>query len=196
MRVSSGRLGCMRSCTTFRPGLTAADAPGWGFSSLTASVAASVTSPPGFASSRAGYHAPVSGGSANRPVFDIEFYATPDGDEPVRRWIKEELTPTKRRAIGAAMNRILAQEGGGVCRSEWGRALGRGLYEFRLRDEIQDQGVAESILLRVFFHPYGNKVILLLGGYDKGRHPSAKRQEKEIAEARKRLAEFRSRNRV
>ena len=137
----------------------------------------------------------MSGGPPDRPVFEIEFYATPDGDEPVRRWIKEDLTPTKRRSIGTAMNRILAQEGVGVCRTEWGKALGRGLYEFRLRDEIQDQGGSESILLRVFFHPYGNKIILLLGGYDKGRYPSAKRQEKEIAEARKRLGEFRSRNR-
>jgi hypothetical protein len=137
----------------------------------------------------------VSGERPDRPVFEIEFYATPAGDEPVRRWIKDELTPTKRRAIGAAMNRILAQEGVNVCRTDWGKSLGRGLYEFRLRDEIRDQGVTESILLRVFFHPYGNKIILLLGGYDKGRHSSAKRQEKEINEARKRLAEFRSRNR-
>ncbi len=143
-----------------------------------------------------GYHARVSRDRRSPPVYDIEFYTTDDGDEPVRRWIKDELTPTKRRAIGAAMNRILAQEGVNVCKSEWGKALGRGLYEFRLRDEIQGQGVTESILLRVFFHPYGDKIIILLGGYDKGRHPSPKRQEKEIAEARKRLADFQSRQRT
>ncbi len=42
-----------------------------------------------------------------------------------------------------------------------------------------------AILLRVFVHFYGDKVILLLSGYDKGRDPSAKRQGREIAQARK-----------
>ena len=133
--------------------------------------------------------------TSRRPVYEIEFYETEDGDQPARRWMREELTPTKRRAIGAAMNRILGQEGVNVCQTEWGKALGAGLYEFRLRDEIQEQGVTEKILLRVFFHPYGNKIILLLGGYDKGEHPSGRRQHREIAEARKRLADFLERQR-
>ncbi len=132
---------------------------------------------------------------APRPVYEIEFYETPDGDEPVLRWIREELSPIKRWAIGAAMNQILAQEGVSVCDTEWGKALGDGLYEFRLRDEVQDKGVSEKILLRVFFHPYGNKLILLLGGYDKGQHPSARRQDQEIVLARKRLEDFRGRQR-
>lgn len=127
---------------------------------------------------------------ARRPVYEVEFYETEDGDQPARRWMKEELTPTKRRAIGTAINRILGQEGITVCETEWGKALGAGLYEFRLRDEIHEHGTTQKILLRVFFHPYGNKIILLLGGYDKGEHPSSKRQQREIAEARKRLADF------
>ncbi|MBI3973314.1 MAG: hypothetical protein HY332_18745 [Chloroflexi bacterium] len=76
-----------------------------------------------------------------------------------------------------------------------GKALGDGLYEFRPRDEIQEQGIAENILLRVFFHPHGNKIILLLGGDDKGEHPSSKRRQTEIAEARRRLDDFRDRRR-
>ena len=149
---------------------------------------------------RDGYHNRVSGGSpaarrSPQPVYEIEFYETPDGDQPARRWLLEELTPSKRRAIGTAMNHILAQEGVNVCETEWGKALGKGLYEFRLRDEIQEQGVTEKILLRVFFHPYGNKIILLLGGYDKGEDSSSKRQHKEIAEARRRLDDFRDQQR-
>jgi hypothetical protein len=35
--------------------------------------------------------------------------------------------------------------------------------------------------------------VLLLGGYDKGADPSAKRQQNEIAIARKRLAYFKRR---
>ncbi len=48
-------------------------------------------------------------------------------------------------------------------------------------------------MLRVFFHPHGDKLILLLGGYDKGARPSAKRQQAEIEIARKRLAHWRER---
>jgi hypothetical protein len=46
------------------------------------------------------------------------------------------------------------------------------------------------VLLRAFCHAHGDKVVLLLGGYDKGRDPSAKRQQREIATARKLLRAF------
>jgi putative component of toxin-antitoxin plasmid stabilization module len=76
-----------------------------------------------------------------------------------------------------------------------GKALGDGLFEFRLREEIRDQGVTEKILLRVFFHAYGSKIILLLGGYDKGEHPSPRRQQREIEAARRYLRDFKERQR-
>jgi hypothetical protein len=44
-----------------------------------------------------------------------------------------------------------------------------------------------SILLRVFVHFHGNRVILLLSGYDKQDDASKKRQAREIAVARKHL---------
>jgi hypothetical protein len=47
------------------------------------------------------------------------------------------------------------------------------------------------VLLRVFVHFHGDKVILLLSGYDKGEDPSKKRQEREIAAARKYLRAWR-----
>lgn len=53
----------------------------------------------------------------------------------------------------------------------------------------------ERVLLRVFVHFYGDRVVLLLGGYDKGRHPGAKRQQQEIARARRLLAQFKARGR-
>jgi len=53
----------------------------------------------------------------------------------------------------------------------------------------------EKVLLRVFVHFYGDKVILLLGGYDKGNDPKERRQQREIAKARKLLAEFSARRR-
>ena len=44
-----------------------------------------------------------------------------------------------------------------------------------------------SILLRVFVHFHGRRMILLLSGYDKQDDASGKRQEREIAAARKYL---------
>lgn len=51
----------------------------------------------------------------------------------------------------------------------------------------------EAILLRVFCHAYGDRVVLLLGGYDKGEDTSKKRQAKEIEEARARLRRWKAR---
>jgi hypothetical protein len=53
----------------------------------------------------------------------------------------------------------------------------------------------EEILLRVYCHAFGDKIVLLLAGYDKLRSPSRKRENDEIALARKRLVEFRARSR-
>jgi len=41
-------------------------------------------------------------------------------------------------------------------------------------------GKREKVLLRVFCHAYGRKVVLLLNGYDKAGDPSDKRQQREI----------------
>lgn len=150
----------------------------------------------------------VRGGSYGAGVgrFTLEFYADADGDQPVLRWLREELTPTQRRAIGVALREILEVEGIGVCRGAYGKQLGEGLFEFRLRHDAgeilralgkpaRDEPQHERILLRVFCHAHGDRLILLLGGYDKGGDPSKKRQQREIAEARRRLTDFRRRQR-
>jgi phage-related protein len=138
------------------------------------------------------------------PRFTIEFYEDEHGESPVLRWLREQLTPTQRRAIGVAMSEILQEEGVGVCRSGYGKQLGEGLFEFRLRHDAAEilrsvgktarpeQG-GERILLRVFCHAHGDRIVLLLGGYDKGADASPKRQQREIADARKRLKDFRQR---
>jgi hypothetical protein len=56
-------------------------------------------------------------------------------------------------------------------------------------------GRSEKVLLRVFVHFYGQKVVLLLGGYDKGDDPKDRRQQREIAEARRLLGQFKERQR-
>lgn len=140
-------------------------------------------------------------------TFTLEFYEDEDGDQPVLRWLREGLTPTQRRAVGVAMAEILQAEGIGVCRTAYGKQLGGGLFEFRLRHDAAEilrsvgkparhEQSSERILLRVFCHAYGDRIVLLLGGYDKGADPSAKRQQKEIALARTRLADFRRRSKL
>ncbi len=134
---------------------------------------------------------------------ELEFYESENGDEPVRRRLKEELSPRRRRALGTAMNRVL-QVGVDVCGTEFGKQLGGGLFEFRLRGrdlakiaptaELEDAAEAK-MLLRVFCHAYGDRIVLLLAGYDKGEHPSAGRQSAEIALARKRLRDWQRRRR-
>jgi len=134
----------------------------------------------------------------------IEFYEDDSGKAPVRLWIDKDLTAIQRDALVSALRLVLAEQGIGVCRSQWGKALGQGLYEFRLRHSAAEVEamfagalpggkVGERVLLRVFFHPHGDRIVMLLGGYDKGADPSERKQAREIANARKRLAEFKAR---
>ena len=141
-------------------------------------------------------------------TWTIEFYEDDNGEKPVLKWIKEDLTPTKRRALGTAMRRILQQHGVGVCSTSWGDQVAPGLMEFRVRmrgsqvinleaeiNEIEPEAAAqrfdlnasEDILLRVFFTARGEKLVILLNGYDKGEDTSRRRQQNEIATAKSRL---------
>jgi hypothetical protein len=132
----------------------------------------------------------------------VEFYADRGGREPCREWA-DGLSPQKRAALTAAVRLVLARRGLDVVETEYGKALGGGLYEFRVRwsaAEIRHKieglppgevgGTAEAILLRVFFCTAGRKILLLLNGYDKGRDASARRQQREIARARKLLTAY------
>lgn len=110
--------------------------------------------------------------------YKIEFFEDRGGRKPCLDWLKE-LDPAKRRVIGSAIREILQEQGGNVCASPYGKQLGGGLFEFRLRED--------DLLFRVFCHAFGDQLVLLLSGYDKGEDPSKKRQNHEIAEARKRL---------
>lgn len=127
--------------------------------------------------------------------YTITFFRDQGGDEPVYRWLTEELSPVLRRILGFAMNEVLQEEGVDVCGTEYGRQLGDGLFEFRIRGTVGDfikkpvpvPNPDEKLLLRIFCHAHGDKVILLLAGYDKLANPSRSRQDTEIELARMRL---------
>ncbi len=131
---------------------------------------------------------------ADPPPFEIEFYADETGEQPCLRWIREDLSSTKRRALGMAMNEVLQRHGVQVVgERSWGRQLGQGLFEFRVDRTVKpDDQIAEKIALRVFCHAHGDRKILVLHGYDKGKSPSSRRQQREIEIARSRLAAWRA----
>jgi len=141
------------------------------------------------------------------PKYALEFYRDRDGRQPVRDWLRDDLDRSKARALGVAMHYILQQEGVGVCGTEYGKPISKGLFEFRLRHSAQEMlhnlgllppdeprtQAEEHVLLRVYCHAYGDKVILLLAGYDKGEAPSKKREQTEIRTAEARLKDFQER---
>jgi len=131
---------------------------------------------------------------ADPPTFEIEFYTDESGQMPCLRWIKETLSPTKRRALGMAMNEVLQRHGVQVVgERSWGRQLGHGLFEFRVDRTVRPgDEIAEKIALRVFCHAHGDHKILVLHGYDKGKSPSSRRQQREIEVSRSRLAAWRA----
>lgn len=118
----------------------------------------------------------------------------------------ERLDEYKQAVLAAAVETVLQKHGIDICESGWGKNLGSGLYEFRIKKSLKailseaDMEVPDSfsdpdrtVLLRVFCTFHGNRIVLLLHGYDKGRDPSKKRQNREIAVARKRMAAWKKR---
>ncbi len=140
------------------------------------------------------------------PRYKLEFYEDDDGREPVLDWLRG-LTPSKRRAIGVAMFEILQYEGPHVVGTNFGKGLGGGIFEFRLdQDAAQvlarkgkkaraEASETAKILLRVFCHAHGDRIVLLLGGYDKGERPSARHQQAQIELAKTRLKAWKIRQR-
>lgn len=140
---------------------------------------------------------------ADAGSWEVEFYAEASGREPCREWA-DTLSVQKQAAFVAAVRLVLGRRGPSIVETEYGKALGDGLYELRVRwsaAEIQHKiaglpaeeigRAPEAILLRVFFCTAGRRIILLLSGYDKARDASTRRQEREIARARKLLTAYR-----
>jgi hypothetical protein len=131
-------------------------------------------------------------------IWEVEYYSDENGREPCREWA-ERLSAVKKAAFLAAVEVVLTRYGTDAVRTEFGKALGGGLYELRIRQTAAEvrQRVAGlppddlgaqppgAILLRVFFCTAGRKIILLLDGYDKGQNPGERRQNREIQDARK-----------
>lgn len=139
-------------------------------------------------------------------AWKLKYYRDLDTEEePARDWLDslKGRDEVKRLAAVAALQCVLKVHGTDVCETEWGKNLGDGLYEFRIRHpagaiqrmfpptkairnllgKVPDGDKDANVLLRIFFTTYGSGVILLLSGYDKGRDPSSARQRAEIKKA-------------
>jgi hypothetical protein len=137
------------------------------------------------------------------PPYTLEFYEDESGNEPALAFMRS-LSPAKKRAIGVALYEVLQFEGPAVADGNMGKNLGQGLYEFRLDQNAEQilrrkgkspkpEGDEAKILLRVFFHPHGDKLLLLLSGYDKAERPSKEHQQGEIQKARAMLKKWKER---
>jgi hypothetical protein len=139
-------------------------------------------------------------------MWTVEVYEAENGTVPYERFIGE-LNDLKFAALDAAVERVLVVRGLELARTEWLKALGGGLHEFRVRhqageitrmfggDAPKAGARRQKVLLRVFVHFHGDRVVLTLGGYDKGDDPKERRQQREINDARKLVAEFKDRQR-
>ena len=139
-------------------------------------------------------------------IWTPEPFEADDGTVPFERFVNE-LSDFKFIALETAIDRVLSVRGLDLVRTEWLKPLGEGMHEFRIRHDADEvarmfggelpdtAGQREKVLLRVFVHFYGDKVILLLGGYDKGKDPKERRQQREVAQARRLLKQFKARRR-
>ncbi|GAA1883379.1 hypothetical protein GCM10009715_32190 [Paeniglutamicibacter psychrophenolicus] len=136
----------------------------------------------------------------------VEIWNSANGRSPFGKWYAK-LDPYDQAVVDTAIGKILVPLGPRICETEWGKPLKEGLYEFRIRrsfSTIVNTGIAEEeerqmlpswaqkpVLLRIFCTFHGNRIVVLFQGYDKGKDPSSRRQEREIQKARKILRAWR-----
>lgn len=110
-----------------------------------------------------------------------EFYEDSNGRRPVEVWL-DGLSETKYAAMSAAISHLLERDGIGLAGGSWLKPIGGGLHEFRVRhnaaeivgmfaaigESIPEVDANAKVLLRLFVHFHGQRVILLVQGYDKG----------------------------
>jgi hypothetical protein len=132
----------------------------------------------------------------DEPHWRVEIASTSAGDA-MARWL-DSLDEARYLAVRSAVMNQLEPHGMNLARTHWLRPLGGGLYELRIRhDRIEvapGRWKRARILLRVFVAFGPGRTCTLLSGYDKGEDPSPRRQQKEIARARRLLRTHRSLN--
>jgi putative component of toxin-antitoxin plasmid stabilization module len=151
----------------------------------------------------ASHRSPAGSSPRRSSKWTVEYYVTGSGAVPILEWLRR-LPEPKRAAWLAFVDFALVPMGKDIAQSGYVKPLGQGLFELRIDHDAAELAqvfgvdlssspeladlVAEGILLRVFCTFYGDKVVLLLSGLDKGTDPKA--QPRAIRAARKLLAEW------
>lgn len=77
--------------------------------------------------------------SKERPDnWTLEFYEDGNKKLPCRDWMENDLGDLQHDALVEALTHVLASLGPDVCKTQWGKALGGGLYEFRVRHNASE----------------------------------------------------------
>lgn len=140
----------------------------------------------------------------DRPEYwRVDYDEDAHGRSPFAKWFQKKLTPYEQAVLTAAIEQVLRVLGTDICESEWGKPLGQGLYEFRVRRSLHairtgglpntppaPPGQDRTVLPRVFLTFHGKRIVLLLHGLNKGRDPSPRRQQSEIKRARRILEDW------
>jgi putative component of toxin-antitoxin plasmid stabilization module len=112
------------------------------------------------------------------------------------------LSPVKQRTLEASIDKILLVHGFRLIDGDLIKNLGGGLYEYRVGPTSTrmmnkaGEGTKvthQKIALRVFLAFEANRLIVLLGSYDKGANDSKSKQQSEITKARRLLKERQAR---
>lgn len=130
-----------------------------------------------------------------------------NGTSPFQAFMKS-LNDHQLIIVEAALEIVLKRRGPDVCQTEWGKPVGDGVYEFRIRRGVSeiyrsmDQEPPEDVadgpnpLLRVFFACDKGRVLLLLGGFDKLKNNKSRNQNQQIQQAKELLKGYRRERRL
>ena len=92
-------------------------------------------------------------------MFDVDYYELPNGEKPVEKFLNSLDVKMRVKALGSID--VLA-EFGNELREPYSKAMGKGLYELRIR-------FAGDITRVFYFFVSGNKIILTNGFVKKTR---------------------------
>jgi len=135
----------------------------------------------------------------------VEYYEDRDTFSSFESWM-DSLDDVKFAALSAAIELVLVPNGMELIGTPWLKHVEKGIFEFRIKYsafdikamykslEINIPMPPAKILIRIFIHFHGSKIVLLLNGYDKARNDKSKKQQSEIKLARLRLQRWRAGN--
>lgn len=118
--------------------------------------------------------------SKTAPLLTVHFFATETASEPVRDWLKEDVTPTERKVIGEDIKTV-----------QFGWPLGMPIVGHIDGEIWEIRSGLPSRIARILFVLDGNAIVLLHGFIKK----TQKTGKADIDLAKKRLRQLKQRNR-